>query len=67
MICFTLFSMKKMLNVIFFSYQRRRPTNTAELRTRFFVKTEQKSVIKLAVCLTSKNIAIGKYIIWASP
>ena len=44
--------MKKMLtHVIFFSYQRRSHTNTAELGARFFVKTEQKSVKNKTCCM----------------
>ena len=43
--------MKKMLARYFFSHQRRRHTNTAELSTRFFVKTEQKSVKNKTCCM----------------
>ena len=43
--------MKKMLTRYFFSDQRQRHTNRAELRTRFFVKTEQKSVNNKTCCM----------------
>ena len=48
---FCSFFYEKMLTRYFFSYQRRRHTNTTEFSTRFFVKTEQSSVKNKTCCM----------------